>query len=30
VGGVGSCRWYYFEKKTTTDECHSIDVRDLH
>jgi hypothetical protein len=30
VGGVGSGNWYRFNKKTTTDECHSIDVRHLH
>jgi hypothetical protein len=30
VGGVGSGNWYRFEKKTTTDECHSVDVRYLH
>jgi hypothetical protein len=30
MGGVGSGNWYSFDKKTTTDECHSIDVRYLH
>jgi hypothetical protein len=30
VGGVGSGSWYRFNKKTTTDECHSLDVRDLY
>jgi hypothetical protein len=30
VGGVGSGNWYRFDKKTTTDECQSIDVRYLH
>jgi len=30
MGGVGSGNWYRFDKKTTTDECHSIDVRYLH
>jgi hypothetical protein len=30
VGGVGSGSWYRFDKKTTTDECQSIDVRYLH
>jgi hypothetical protein len=30
VGGVGSGNWYRFDKKTTTDECHNIDVRFLH
>ena len=30
MGGVGSGNWYRFDKKTTTDECHSLDVRDLH
>jgi hypothetical protein len=30
VGGVGSGSWYRFDKKTTTGECHSVDVRYLH
>jgi hypothetical protein len=30
MGGVGSGYWYRFDKKTTTDECHSVDVRYLH
>jgi hypothetical protein len=30
VGGVGSGSWYRFNKKSTTDECQSIDVRYLH
>jgi hypothetical protein len=30
MGGVGSGNWYRFDKKTTTGECHSVDVRDLH
>jgi len=30
VGGVGSGNWYRFDKKTTTGECHSIDVHYLH
>jgi hypothetical protein len=30
VGGVGSGSWYRFNKKATTDECHSLDVRYLH
>jgi hypothetical protein len=30
VGGVGSGSWYRFNKKTTTDECQTIDVRYLH
>jgi hypothetical protein len=30
MGGVGSGSWYRFNKKTTTDECQSIDVRYLH
>jgi hypothetical protein len=30
VGGIGSGSWYRFNKKTTTDECQSIDVRHLH
>ncbi len=29
MGGVGSGNRYRFDKKTTTDECHSLDVRDL-
>ncbi len=29
-GGVGSGNWYRLDKKTTTGECHSIDVRSLH
>jgi len=29
VGGVGSGNWYRFDKKTTTEECHSVDVRYL-
>jgi hypothetical protein len=29
MGGVGSGNWYRFDKKTTTDECHSVDVRYL-
>jgi hypothetical protein len=29
VGGVGSGDWFRFDKKTTTDECHSVDVRYL-
>jgi hypothetical protein len=27
---VGSGNWYRFDKKTTTGECHSVDVRYLH
>jgi hypothetical protein len=30
MGGMGSGSWYRFNKKTTTDECQSIDVRYLH
>ena len=30
VGGMGSGNWYRFNKKTTTGECHSVDVRYLH
>src|SRR5215211_6542720 len=30
MGGVGSGDWYRFDKKTTTGECHSVDVRYLH
>jgi hypothetical protein len=30
MGGVGSGNWYRFDKKTTTDACHSVDVRNLH
>jgi hypothetical protein len=30
VGGVGSGDWHRFDKKTTTGECHSVDVRYLH
>jgi hypothetical protein len=30
VGGVGSGNWYRFNKKGTTKECHSVDVRYLH
>ncbi len=30
MGGVGSGNRYRFDKKTTTEECHSLDVRDLH
>jgi hypothetical protein len=29
MGGVGSGNWYRFGKKTTTDECQSIDIRYL-
>jgi hypothetical protein len=29
MGGVGSGTWYRFNKKTTTSECHSMDVRYL-
>ena len=30
MGGVGSGSWYRFNKKTTTEECRSLDVRRLH
>ena len=30
MGGVGSGNWYRFDKKTTVDECHNVDVRYLH
>jgi hypothetical protein len=30
LGGVGSGNWYRFNKKSTTNECQSIDVRYLH
>ena len=30
MGSVGSGNLYRFDKKTTTGECHSIDVRYLH
>jgi hypothetical protein len=30
LGGAGSGSWYRLDKKTTTDECHSVDVRYLH
>ncbi len=30
MGGVGSGSWYRFDKKTTTGECHSVDVLYLH
>jgi hypothetical protein len=30
MGGAGSGNWYRFDKKTTTGECHSVDVRYLH
>jgi hypothetical protein len=30
MGGVGSGSWYRFDKKTTTGECHRLDVRYLH
>ncbi len=29
MGGTGSGNWYRFDKKTTTSECHSVDVRYL-
>jgi hypothetical protein len=30
MGGAGSGNWYRFDKKTTTGECHSLDVRYLY
>ncbi len=30
MGGTGSGTWYRFDKKSTTSECHSVDVRYLH
>jgi hypothetical protein len=30
VGGLGSGNRYRFDKKTTTDECRSLDVRRFH
>jgi hypothetical protein len=30
MGGVGSGNWYRFNTKSTTNECHSVDVRYLH
>ena len=30
MGGVGSGNWYRFDKKTTTGECQSVNVRYLH
>jgi hypothetical protein len=30
MGGVGSGNWYRFNKKTTTEECRSLDVGKLH
>jgi hypothetical protein len=30
LGGQGSGNWYRFDKKTTTGECQSVDVRHLH
>jgi hypothetical protein len=29
MGGEGSSNWYRFDKKTTTGECQSVDVRYL-
>lgn len=29
MGGVGSGNWYRFDKKTTTGDCHDVDVRYL-
>jgi hypothetical protein len=30
MGGLGSGNRYRFSKKTTTEECHSLDIRDLY
>jgi hypothetical protein len=30
MGGEGSGNWHRFDKKTTTGECHSVDMRYLH
>jgi hypothetical protein len=30
MGGVGSGNYYRFDKKTTADDCHSVDIRHLH
>ncbi len=30
MGGFGSGNWYRSDKKTTTEECHSLDVRDFY
>jgi hypothetical protein len=30
MGGLGSGNRYRFSKKTTTEECHSLDIRELH
>jgi hypothetical protein len=30
VGGVGSGSWYKFDKKTTVEECRSLDIRKLY
>jgi hypothetical protein len=30
MGGIGSGDWYTFNKKTTVEECRSLDVRRLH
>ncbi len=30
MGGLGSGNRYRFDKKTTTEQCHSLDVRDLY
>jgi hypothetical protein len=30
MGGVGSGNWYRYDKKSTTGDCHSVDVRYLH
>ena len=30
MGGEGSGNWYRFNKKTTVEECRSLDVRRLH
>lgn len=30
MGGMGSGRWYRWDKKTTTEEVHRVDIRYLH
>jgi hypothetical protein len=30
MGGIGSGNWYRWDKKTTTEECHSVGVRFLY
>jgi hypothetical protein len=30
MSGAGSGRWYRLDKKTTVEECRSLDIRKLH